>query len=227
MDIAKHARALFVAVMLACGVLVAGVVITACGSDDESAGTGDTPAQSAAGNGIDRAFVADMVPHHKSAVQMAKIAKRRGQSAFVKDLAHDIIRTQDAEITTMQGIASPLDAAGVKAKSLGIPEDQMGMEMDDSELRTADPFDRAFIDMMIAHHQGAIRMARVELVKGSNPKALQLANQIIAAQAREIRAMNKHRTEAFGAPSPAGGVPAQDDAEDDAQDDGMSSMDHG
>jgi uncharacterized protein (DUF305 family) len=210
--------------MLAVGILVAGVV-GACGDDDGTAGEGAP--QTAVGNGIDRAFVADMIPHHKSAVQMAKIAKRRGQSTFVKDLADDIIRTQNAEITTMQSIASRLDAAGVKAKSLEIPEHQMGMDADTSKLRTADPFDRAFIDMMIPHHQRAIRMARVELAKGSSADVKQLANEIIAAQTREIEAMNKHRTEEFGGPSPAGGVPAQDKQQDEAGDGGMSSRDHG
>jgi uncharacterized protein (DUF305 family) len=44
----------------------------------------------------DRAFVAAMIPHHESAVEMAEIAQR-GESEFVKRLAGDIIRTQNAE----------------------------------------------------------------------------------------------------------------------------------
>jgi len=220
MDLIKHPRALLVSAMLALGVLLAGVALTACGSDNNN-GSGAT---SAAGNGIDRAFVADMTPHHKSAVEMARIAKKRGQSTFVKSLASDIIRTQNAEITTMKGIAATLDAAGVKAKSLGIAEHMMGMDMNTAELRTAKPFDRAFIDMMIPHHQGAIRMARVELAKGSSPQAKQLATQIVAAQTREIDTMNMHRTQAFGSASPAGGVPPENEKM--SKDDGTS-MDHG
>jgi len=203
--------------------LVASVAISACGSDSTSS---DSASQKAAGNGIDRAFVADMIPHHQSAVQMANIATSRGTSTFVTSLAGDITRTQNAEIETMKGIASRLDAAGVKATSLGIAEHEMGMEMNISELRTADPFDKAFIDMMVPHHQGAIRMARVELAKGADPKAKQLATAIIDAQTREIKAMNAHRTKTFGGPSPAGGVPAETDAKDTTMDDTMTSMDH-
>ncbi len=216
MNITKHIHGPLAAATL---MLVASLAIGACGSDSTGS---DGASQSAAGNGIDRAFVADMIPHHQSAVQMAKIAKGRGTSTFVKSLADDITRTQNAEIEIMQGVGSRLDVAGVKPKSLGIAEHEMGMDMDLSELRTADPFDKAFIDMMIPHHQGAIRMARVELAKGSDAKAKQLATAIIDAQTREIKAMNKHRTEAFGAPSPAGGVPAETDAKDDT----MTSMDH-
>lgn len=55
--------------------------------------------------------------------------------------------------------------------------------------------------MMIPHHQGAIRMARVELAEGADAKSKQLATAIIDAQSREIKAMNTHRTETFGGPS--------------------------
>lgn len=210
MNIARHTRALSVAALLAFAVLLSGIALVACGDDEEVSSGRAATSDATAGNGIDRAFVADMIPHHESAVDMAKIAQRRGQSAFVTELADDIIRTQKAEITTMEGIASTLDAAGAKATSLGVPEHQKGMHADLEKLRTADPFDRAFIDMMVPHHQGAIRMARAELAKGSSPRAKRLAEEIIAGQSREIRAMNDHRTEALGSPSPAGGVPPPD-----------------
>lgn len=223
MNITKVSRALLVVATLA----LAPVGLAACGEEESAGGAG----ASTAGNGIDRAFVADMIPHHESAVEMAQVAEKRGQSTFVKDLADDIIRTQNAEITTMKTIASKLDAAGVKATSLGVPADQMGMDMNMSTLETADPFDREFIDMMIPHHQGAIRMARVELAKGSDPEAKKLAEDVVAAQSREIRAMNEHRKEAFGAVSPAGGIPPEGEAakDDAAKDDGgaMGGMDHG
>jgi uncharacterized protein (DUF305 family) len=226
MDLTRHTRTLFVSATLAFGVLIAGVALSACG-DDDSTTTNGAAATDKAGNGIDRAFVADMIPHHESAVDMAKIAKSRGQSAFVKSLADDIIRSQNAEITAMQSIAARLDEAGVKPESLGVAEHQMGMDNDLAALRKADPFDREFIDMMIPHHQGAIRMARVQLAKGSDADTKQLATAIIEAQAREINAMNKHRTAEFGAPSPAGDVPPEDQMTDEPQGDEMSGMDHG
>lgn len=222
MDITRHTRSLTVAAILAFGVL-----LSACGDDNNSVGSSAGGDKTTVGNGTDRAFVADMIPHHESAVEMAEIAEKRGQSAFVTELAGDIISSQKSEITKMKAIAAQLDSAGVKAKSLGVPEHEMGMDMDMNELKTAKPFDRAFIDMMVPHHQGAIRMARVELAKGQSKDAMTLAKQIIAAQTREINAMNKHRTAEFGGPSPAGGVPAADAKNDDSADDGMSSgMDH-
>ncbi len=173
-------------------------VVAACGSDSSSSG-------SDAGNGTDVAFIDEMTPHHQSAIDMTKIADRRGKSGFVKRLATGIDKAQSSEIATMRNIRSRL--SGVQKTELGMSMGDMGMNMDDAMLNTATPFDRAFVDMMIPHHQGAIRMARVELANGKNGQLRTLATSIVAAQSREISAMNDFRTRTYGAPSPAGGVP--------------------
>lgn len=188
--------------LLAMGtLLVLAVAASACGG-----GSSDDQPQ-ATGNPTDRAFVAGMTPHHGSAIEMAKIAQRRGQSQFVKQLAGDIVTSQSSEVTTMGRTDRALAQAGVKKGDLGMSDQMMGMNMNMGELDTADPFDRAFIDMMVPHHQAAIRMARVELAKGRNPQLKRLAQAVVDAQAREIREMNAYRTRVYGGPSPAGGVP--------------------
>jgi len=74
-------------------------------------------------------------------------------------------------------------------------------------LGSAKPFDRAFIDMMIPHHQGAVRMAHAELAKAKNPQLRTLAQRTVKAQDREIREMNQWRAQWYGAVSPSGGIP--------------------
>ena len=161
---------------------VAGALAVAgCGEKDSS--------PSAAGNGTDRAFVAEMIPHHEGAVEMAEIAQERGQSPFVKQLAEDIIRTQKQEITELRSEDEQLADAGVEKGKLGGGHSTMGMGEDAASLKTADPFDRAFLEMMLPHHSSAVAMAKTELARGEDPELKALAQKIIDAQEREIRAM--------------------------------------
>jgi uncharacterized protein (DUF305 family) len=113
----KHMRILSVLVA------AAAFAVTACGDDNSSGAKG-------VGDSVDRAFVADMVAHHQSAVEMAKIAQKRATSAFVKQLADDIVRTQNEEIELMRGEDRKLEAAGVTKGSLGVAEHMMGMDGD-------------------------------------------------------------------------------------------------
>jgi uncharacterized protein (DUF305 family) len=53
---------------------------------------------------------------------------------------------------------------------------------------TGDP-DKDFVTMMMAHHQGAIDMAKVELEYGKDPTLRAMAEAIIAAQEKEIEEM--------------------------------------
>jgi uncharacterized protein (DUF305 family) len=61
-------------------------------------------------------------------------------------------------------------------------------------LRSAQQFDRAFIDMMIPHHEGAVVMSDVERKRGENPEMQAMAREITAAQKREIAQMREWRT---------------------------------
>ncbi len=53
---------------------------------------------------------------------------------------------------------------------------------------TGDP-DHDFATMMIPHHQGAIDMAKVELIYGKDPVLRRLAQEIIVTQEQEIEVM--------------------------------------
>jgi uncharacterized protein (DUF305 family) len=69
----------------------------------------------------------------------------------------------------------------------------MGTMMNPQRLAKRQPFDKAFIDAMIPHHQSAIYMAQVAHEKSKIPAIKDLAENIISAQQAEIEHMTHWR----------------------------------
>jgi uncharacterized protein (DUF305 family) len=190
--------------LLAGAAVTATLVLSACGGSDSTSGSGTdhgamTPTTSAAPapanaafNDADVTFAQMMIPHHQQAVEMAAMADGRASSGAVKDLAAKIKAAQQPEIDTMNqwltGWGKPTAApeAGHGDAGHGMMSDADMAKMMDA--KGAD-FDKQFLTMMIAHHEGAITMAKDETAKGSNAEAKALAEKIITDQQAEITTM--------------------------------------
>lgn len=71
---------------------------------------------------------------------------------------------------------------------------QHGNMMMNMDLGAADAnFDLRFIDAMVPHHQGAVKMAQEALQKSKRPEIKKLAQSIIADQDKEIAQMQQWR----------------------------------
>jgi hypothetical protein len=69
---------------------------------------------------IDRDFVAMMVPHHQSAVEMARIYLRNGHDSELRRLSENIVASQEAEIRRMRGrFSAPADHSAPAAAPVG------------------------------------------------------------------------------------------------------------
>ena len=180
--------------------------LIACGGDDdkESASEGDRT------KAAEKAFLTGMAAHHESAIEMAEIADERTQDPFIKKLAGDILKTQERELAQMEEIYERLFDAGLRPdpgahEELGLTAEEAGMthSAETSEmLRRVDPFERAFVDEMVPHHRGAVRMAEAVLEMTRDARLRSLAEGIVRTQKREVAEMNDFRTKEFGGPVP-------------------------
>ncbi|RZU53197.1 uncharacterized protein (DUF305 family) [Krasilnikovia cinnamomea] len=200
--------------MLAGVAAAAAFVVSACGGGDSPSGSDHGPsmmaspgasASAAAFNDADVMFAQMMIPHHQQAIEMAELAETRAADPEVKALAGKIKAAQQPEIDSMTGWLHTWDApmpgmsmsGGMSMPSTmpsmghGMPGMMSDADMGKLEKATGKEFDKQFCTMMIAHHEGAVTMAKDELAKGVNPEAKAMAQQIITAQEAEITQMKQ------------------------------------
>jgi uncharacterized protein (DUF305 family) len=183
------------------------LLLAACGgsstSSEANAGA-DAPAASVAaaadgGAAADIAFAQLMIPHHQQAVEMADLALASATSDQVRELATQIKGAQDPEIMQMNGWLETWGAPMKMADDHG-GHDMGGMTMEgmmsDDDMAalmnaTGADFDRMWLEMMIAHHEGAITMADQVLAETSNPEVTALAEAVVTGQTAEIDVMQQ------------------------------------
>ncbi|GFE15713.1 lipoprotein [Streptomyces glebosus] len=218
MSRSKSHRSFSRRLVVAAATAASAVVLAACGGNDSGSHTAhrspspsaSSPSASAgAHNAADVAFAKGMIPHHRQAVEMAGLAAGRASSSQVKELAAKIKQAQDPEIKTMSGWLTAwgeqvpeempgMDHSGSSGHSgmpgmehSGMPGMMSAKEMAALKKKSGKAFDTAFMEMMVGHHQGAVKMAGTEKEKGAYGPAKTLADAVIKAQEAEIARMNR------------------------------------
>lgn len=181
------------------------LLLSACGAATQDAHTDHTPsdtvvisAEPAGFDAADVTFATNMIPHHQQAVELSALVPDRTTNPELLALARQISGAQQPEIDTMKAFLvqwneNPQDSSG--HADHGGHAGMAGM-VDDAtmaKLKTLNGagFDTLWLNSMIAHHQGAIEMAKAELADGQNVDAKTLAQSIVTAQQAEIDQMQK------------------------------------
>ena len=164
------------------------LVLSACGGHE-----------AATGRDGDIAFAQNMIPHHEQALEMSALALATKASPEVTALAKEIQAAQDPEIVLMRKWLRDWDAeelphsGGPGDESDGHEHEMAGMATGEqllalSEARGAE-FDALWLELMVAHHEGAIEMAEQVIETTDDLEVQALAEAIIAGQAAEIDRM--------------------------------------
>lgn len=84
---------------------------------------------------------------------------------------------------------------GMDTTNRGVVADHSTMSMEDMakklEKLSGDDFDKAFVEMMISHHEGAVNMAEFIPSRAKHDEVKKLGEAIIAAQTKEIADMKQ------------------------------------
>lgn len=106
-------------------------------------------------------FMQQMIPHHKQALVLSKLAPERTNSEAILELAKKIETSQEDEILFMQSWLEDRDESHQHSMNHSHMQ-MMGMATPDeiNELSNSESvnFDELFLRLMIAHHEGAIKM---------------------------------------------------------------------
>ena len=143
----------------------------------------------------DLMFIDAMVAHHQGAIAMAQPADSNALHPELKDFARKVIEDQSREIALMTQWRDQWFPGRPKTPNImempGMAMSMMDISPDHMQKMTGAAFDRMFVDMMIPHHEGALTMAGDALAKSQRPEVKKLAQEIIAAQQREIEMMKR------------------------------------
>jgi uncharacterized protein (DUF305 family) len=142
-------------------------------------------------------FMQGMIAHHAQAIYMSRLAESHGATPKLLKLANKIDQSQVAEIRIMQqwlrsnGQTAPDTSSWRTMRMSGMLTDDQIKALDAAK---GAEFDRAFLEYMIQHHEGALQMVK-DLF--ATPRAGQevdvnvFANDVVTVQTAEIGAMRQ------------------------------------
>ncbi|WP_051696617.1 DUF305 domain-containing protein [Streptomyces sp. NRRL S-244] len=148
-------------------------------------------------NAADRTYVQHMIEHHRQALTMSALAPDRASADAVKRLAERITAAQQPEIGAMEKwlarYPAPSGAPAAGHDHGAMPGMATGQQLEQLAGAKGAGFDKLFLTLMTAHHEGAVKMAGEALAAGNNGAVEEMANEVVATQTAEI-----HRMRAMG-----------------------------
>jgi uncharacterized protein (DUF305 family) len=149
-------------------------------------------------NEADLRYVQDMIMHHQQAIDMALLAPERAARDDVKRFAERMAGAQGPEIEGMNGWLRQHNQPTIDPRQSGHAGHSMSMpgmatpaQLEALRAASGPAFDTMYLQLMIAHHEGALTMARTLQTSGRDVRVQEMANDVIAVQTDEINTMRE------------------------------------
>jgi len=143
-------------------------------------------------------FLNGMIIHHEQAILMSRYANKRTNNKTILDLADRIDASQEDEINFMQSWLKSREELMPNMshdhhKHMKMSGMASAKQLNDLENSKSTDFDKLFLQLMIAHHDGALEMVE-ELKKypgsANDPLLNEFVSDLINDQSVEIERMN-------------------------------------
>ncbi len=145
----------------------------------------------------DAQFMRDMIPHHQQALEMSQLAPDRTNSPELLEIAGKIEAAQGDEIAFMSQWLTSRGESVDRSHAHASHHTMKGMATEAQMAALADAsgvaFDRQFLSLMIAHHEGAIEMVEALMEQpGSayDPTLFEFTTDVTNDQSKEIELMH-------------------------------------
>ncbi len=202
-----------VAVLVAASVALVVVAVVAFSAGRLSMLADPTPSTTSAEAG----FARDMQVHHQQGTELALLVRDRTSDPDIRLLAYDIATTQAQQAGQLYGwlrvwglpqAASEPSMTWMSRPAAGGRHDDHGddsthepgapmpglatpAQIDELSAATGIEAERIFLELMIAHHRGAVEMAEAALARSTNEVVVPFATSVAESQAAEIALMEE------------------------------------
>lgn len=137
-------------------------------------------------------FVMQMIPHHRQALEMSGLAPDRAADPRIRAVAARIDAVQGPEIAVMEAWLARQERyvdghTGHAAHAM--PGMAGPAQLDALAAASGPAFDRLFVELMTAHHRGAVSMAQDLGLRGTDITVGEIARDVAVTQRVEIERM--------------------------------------
>jgi uncharacterized protein (DUF305 family) len=147
---------------------------------------------------FEQSFLQQMIQHHRSALEMAKLASDHTKRPELRELGDKIMTSQQQEIDQMTKWLADWYKTSPKEVANQAADKEMKMHMSMLSGKKDSDFDKAFLEMMPKHHHAAVEMAEQAEKKAIHPELKEFAAKIAKDQQQEIKQMKNWAQFWFG-----------------------------